>query len=210
MKTLGGKTVFAYRGVPYAQPPLAKLRLQKPQPMSAWHGTMNCKKEALKGLQPFALAPECRLLDEGGEDCLYLNVYTKSWPPVAQSSLLPVVVFLPGGAFQLGSCEADLYGPQVLLDQDLVLVGVNYRLGALGWLSLGCDELPGNLGLWDQRMALLWVQENIAAFGGDPKRVTLLGKVLERCRQCCTWSPQPAEVSSTGWWLFLAPQTICS
>ena len=176
MKTLGGKTVFAYRGVPYAQPPLAKLRLQKPQPMSAWPGTLNCKKEAPKGLQPFALAPECRLLDEGGEDCLYLNVYSKSRPSVAQSNLLPVVVFLPGGAFQLGSCEADLYGPQVLLDQDLVLVGVNYRLGALGWLSLGCDEVPGNLGLWDQRMALLWVQENIAAFGGDPKRVTLLGE----------------------------------
>ena len=64
----------------------------------------------------------------------------------------------------------------MLLDQPFVLVGVNYRLGPLGWLSLGCDESPGNLGLWDQQMALTWVQDNIATFGGDPERVTLLGE----------------------------------
>ena len=64
----------------------------------------------------------------------------------------------------------------MLLDHDLVLVGLNYRVGPLGWLSLGCDEAPGNLGLWDQRMALVWIQNNIAAFGGDPGRVTLVGQ----------------------------------
>ena len=65
---------------------------------------------------------------------------------------------------------------KVLLDRPVVLVGVNYRLGPLGWLSLGCEEAPGNLGLWDQRLALLWVREHISAFGGDPSNVTLLGE----------------------------------
>ena len=175
MQTLGGKTVFAFRGVPYARPPLAELRFKKPEPVLAWTQNLNCKKEPSKSLQPFALAPECLLLAEGGEDCLYLSVFTKS-PPGQESDLLPVVVFLPHGAFQLCSIESDLYGPQVLLDHDVVLVGVNYRVGPLGWLSLGCDEAPGNLGLWDQQMALVWVQNNIAAFGGDPKRVTLMGE----------------------------------
>ena len=65
---------------------------------------------------------------------------------------------------------------QVLLDQPFVLVGVNYRLGPLGWLSLGCKEAPGNLGLWDQQLALRWVQDHISAFGGDPSSVTLMGE----------------------------------
>ena len=68
-----------------------------------------------------------------------------------------------------------MYGPQVLLDRDVVLVGVNYRLGPLGWLSLETDEAPGNLGLHDQHLALLWVQRNISRFGGDPENVTLMG-----------------------------------
>ena len=79
-----------------------------------------------------------------------------------------MIVFIPGGTFVVGSCEAQMYGPQVLLDRDIVLVGVNYRLGPLGWLSLETDEVPGNLGLHDQHRALLWVQRNISRFGGDP------------------------------------------
>ena len=63
-----------------------------------------------------------------------------------------------------------------MLDRSVVLVGVNYRLGPLGWLSLGCEEAPGNLGLWDQRLALLWVREHISVFGGDPSNVTLMGE----------------------------------
>ena len=124
MPTSAGKTVFAYRGVPYARPPIAELRFKKPEPASAWSQKLNCRKEPTKSLQPFALAPECQLLAEGGEDCLYLSVFTKS-SPGEQSDLLPVVVFLPGGAFQLCTIESALYGPQVLLDRDLVLVAVN-------------------------------------------------------------------------------------
>ena len=83
---------------------------------------------------------------------------------------LPVVVFLHGGAFVVGACDSMLYGPQVLLDRDIVLVG------AFGRLSLETDAAPGNLGLHDQYLALLWVNENIDAFGGDPGNVTLMGE----------------------------------
>ena len=133
-------------------------------------------RESKKCQQPNVLVPGFPLL-EGGEDCLYLNVYTKHCPlpGTDPAPLLPVIVFLHGGAFVLGSCESMLYGPQVLLDREVVLVGLNYRLGALGFLSLECDEAPGNLGLHDQFLALSWVRDNIAQFGGDPGNVTLLG-----------------------------------
>ena len=84
-------------------------------------------------------------------------------------------MFIPGGTFVVGSCETRLYGPQHLLDRDVVMVGVNYRLGPLGWLSLENDAAPGNLGLHDQYLALLWIQRNIASFGGNPGNVTLMG-----------------------------------
>jgi len=175
VKTENGRKVYSYRGIPYGCPPLGERRFKKPEPVSAWKHTIDCRREAKKSLQPNVLFPEKHLLAEGGEDCLYLSVFTKA-APGKEPGLLPVVVFLHGGAFLVGSCQADLYGPQVLLDHPFVLVGVNYRLGPLGWLSLGCEEAPGNLGLWDQRLALLWVRDHISAFGGDPSCVTLMGE----------------------------------
>jgi len=174
--TLDGATVHSYRGVPYAQPPVRALRLQRPRPLQPWQGVRDARGEATKSLQPHALAPDMHILSEGKEDCLQLSVFTKASPSAGRETKMPVVVFLHGGAFVVGSCESALYGPQVLLDRDVVLVGVNYRLGPLGWLSLGSEAAPGNLGLWDQRMALLWVRDNISAFGGDPGCVTLLGE----------------------------------
>ena len=178
IKSRTGKRIFSFRGIPYATPPVGSLRFRRSQPVAAWSGVLDGTRESKKCLQPNVLAPDCSLLMEGGEDCLYLNVYTKHCPlpGTDPAPLLPVIVFLHGGAFVLGSCEAMLYGPQVLLDREVVLVGVNYRLGALGFLSLECDEAPGNLGLHDQFLALSWVRDNIAQFGGDPDNVTLLGE----------------------------------
>ena len=108
----------------------------------------------------------------GTEDCLNLAVFT---PVTKPSKLLPVMVFIHGGGFVSGTGDSTFAGPSFLMDQDVVLVSVNYRLGILGFLSLETEEAPGNLGLWDQRMALLWVKKNIKNFGGDPSRVTLFG-----------------------------------
>jgi len=182
MKTRKGKKIFAFRGIPYAKPPVGKLRFRRSEPAEPWEGLLDGTKESKKSYQPNVLLPESAFR-EGREDCLYLNVYTKSYPssgdgvlPDQEPPLLPVLVFLHGGAFVVGSCEAMLYGPQVLLDREVVLVGVNYRLGALGFLSLETEEAPGNLGLHDQFLALCWVRDNIAQFGGDPDNVTLLGE----------------------------------
>ena len=87
---------------------------------------------------------------------------------------LPVMVWFHGGGFASG--QASMYGPEHLLDKDVILVTVNYRLGPLGFFTLGNEEVPGNQGMWDQYEGLQWVQNNIQAFGGNPNRVTIFGE----------------------------------
>ena len=111
---------------------------------------------------------------QGIEDCLHLNIYV---PETKKSGKLPVMFWIHGGGFFAGSASPDFYGPEHFLDHDIILVTINYRLGPLGFLTLGNDLMPGNLGLRDQILALEWVQENIAQFGGDPKKVTIAGRV---------------------------------
>lgn len=108
------------------------------------------------------------------EDCLRVNVYTRELPPMKR--LKPVLVFIHAGQFFSLSGQSHNYaGPQNLMDQDIVLVTFNYRLGTLGFLSTGTKHAPGNLGLKDQVALLHWVQKNIMRFGGDPRCVTLVG-----------------------------------
>ncbi|XP_013135434.1 PREDICTED: bile salt-activated lipase-like [Papilio polytes] len=112
------------------------------------------------------------------QDCLFLNVYTSALPDklTGYNPKLAVMVWIHGGAFAVGSGNAFLYGPDHLVGAGVVLVTLNYRLGALGFLSLENDEVPGNMGLKDQLMALKWVRDNIEYFGGDPARVTIFGE----------------------------------
>ncbi|XP_023324457.1 esterase SG1-like [Eurytemora carolleeae] len=173
LKTNSGKNIFCFRGIPYALPPVGQLRFRRSRPYGAWTGIWDGTKESKKSLQPNVLAPDKHYLSEGDEDCLYLNVYTKTLDDTAK---LPVVVFIHGGAFAVGSCESLLYGPQILLEKDIVLVGFNYRLGTLGSLTLETDECPGNLGLHDQFLALQWINENITEFGGDISNISLMGE----------------------------------
>jgi len=109
----------------------------------------------------------------GQEDCLYLNVYT---PVTEEGKLLPVMVFIHGGGFVTGEAGSVIYGPHYFMDEGVVLVTLHYRLGIFGFLSLETEEAPGNLGMWDQREALIWVRDNIASFGGSPHHVTLFGE----------------------------------
>ena len=142
--TVGGARVYSYRGVPYGRPPLGDLRLQKPRPAEPWPGVRDCRGEASRSRQPNVLAPEARYLDRGVEDCLKLSVFTKVPPREEERrELMPVVVFLHGGAFQVGSCESALYGPQVLGGSHHSCPGLaGQRLGP------GGGELPpGSSGL---------------------------------------------------------------
>lgn len=114
-----------------------------------------------------------RQILKGDEDCLFLNVYTKSLQP---DSKTPVMVYIHGGAYMSGSGDSSIYGPEFLLQHDVILVTINYRLEVLGFLCLETPDAPGNAGLKDQVAALRWVKENIGTFGGDPDNVTIFGE----------------------------------
>ncbi|XP_068993946.1 juvenile hormone esterase-like [Neodiprion pinetum] len=125
----------------------------------------------------------------GDEDCLFINIYTPSLGP----ERLPVMFWIHGGLFEQGSGNDEFYGPDYFMGTGVILVTMNYRLGALGFLSSGDDEAPGNAGLKDQAAALRWVKRNIASFGGDPEKVTIFGvSVGSACVHFHTLSPMSA------------------
>ncbi|XP_015597090.1 esterase E4 [Cephus cinctus] len=166
--TNNGRIVSGFLGIPFAQSPTGSLRFKAPQPPKPWTGTYRAENGSIS----------CTQIEKGKlsgvEDCLYLNVYTPQLPEES-SLLLPVMVVIYGGNFDHGSASPDIYGSQYILDHNVVLVVMNYRLGALGFMSTGDEASPGNYGLKDQTMALRWVQRNIGAFGGDADQVTLIG-----------------------------------
>jgi len=166
--------IAVFRGVPYAAPPVGDLRFEPPQPMPAW-------REVLDATQNGPIAPQgrSRLAHIMGdferpqsEDCLTLNI----WTPAPDNNKRPVLVWIHGGAFSSGAGSLEWYsGEQFAKDGDIVAVSINYRLGALGFLCLP-PVSEGNLGLLDQVAALRFVRDNIAAFGGDPANVTVVGQ----------------------------------
>ncbi|XP_062403905.1 uncharacterized protein ces2b [Sardina pilchardus] len=177
-----GKTtvVHAYRGVPFATPPVGNLRLAPPQPLQGWEGIRDatqmppmCVQDKQLSVYLWEMAGFDVDLPEVSEDCLYVNVYTPTQP--AKDTKLPVMVWIHGGGFSMG--YASMYdGSFLAAYQNVVVVTIQYRLGMLGFFSTGDDNAPGNLGLLDQVAALQWVQENIHSFGGDPSSVTIFGE----------------------------------
>ncbi|KAL3282171.1 hypothetical protein HHI36_005365 [Cryptolaemus montrouzieri] len=172
MKTKDGREINVFLGIPYAEPPVGKLRFKSPVPMKPWKGTLDAtKSHTMCPQRIFFINSEVM----GDENCLFLNVYTPKIPS-ENSKLLPVMVFIHGGGFLFGTGRSESYSPGYLLDQEIVLVTLNYRLGALGFLSTDDDASPGNYGLKDQALALNWVNKNIKYFGGNPSSVTLFGE----------------------------------
>lgn len=170
--THSGRHMRAFQGVPYALPPLGELRFRAPVEQPGWHGERLAIRDAPMCIQRDPFRRDT--LIEGSEDCLYLNVYTPD--PVPETSPLPVMVWFHGGGWQCGSGISSFYGPDFLLDHDIILVSANFRLGPLGFLSTETLDCPGNNGLKDQLQVLRWVRDNIAAFGGDPQSVTVFGE----------------------------------
>ncbi|PSN44746.1 hypothetical protein C0J52_10743, partial [Blattella germanica] len=170
--TKSGFKFFSFRGIPYAKPPVGTLRFKAPQPPESWSGVRDAFKEGHICPQKDMVLQEYR----GNEDCLFLNVYTPKDLNVGGGDLKPVMVWFHGGGFEKGSGNSDIYGPDFLVPQDVVVITLNYRLGPFGFLCLDNEEVPGNAGLKDQVMALRWVQQNIKEFGGDPNNVTIFGE----------------------------------
>ncbi|XKL67579.1 hypothetical protein PGB90_003070 [Kerria lacca] len=164
-----GSKYYTFLSIPYAKPPVGELRFKPPKEPEAWDDEV---KDATIP-SPICFQKKIFLISDStpsiSEDCLYLNVYT---PQISEANL-PVIVYIHGGSLISG--YGSQYQPDYILDNSVVFVTFNYRLGILGFLSAVDDILPGNYGLKDQVAALRWVQKNIAAFGGDPKQVTLFG-----------------------------------
>ncbi len=171
--------VGSWLGVPYAEPPVGALRFRAPKPVQPWTGLRDASRFGSSAPQPFSLAEEVLGLDghvPASEDCLTLNVWSRGpgGPP------RPVMVWLHGGAFLTGAgSDAPYDGHRLAARGDVVVVTLNYRLGALGFLHMAglCTaEVEENLGLRDQIAGLAWVRDHIADFGGDPRQVTLFGQ----------------------------------
>uniref|UniRef100_W8BIG0 Carboxylic ester hydrolase n=1 Tax=Ceratitis capitata TaxID=7213 RepID=W8BIG0_CERCA len=162
---------YSFKGIRYGEAPVGARRFRAAEPEKPWFGIRDASREGN------SCPHKNMILDtfKGSEDCLFLNVFTTQIPKADDELLLPVMVWLHGGGYSFGSGNTFLYGPDYLVAEDIVLVTLNYRLGPLGFLTAGPDA-PGNQGLKDQILALKWVRDNIAAFGGNPKQVTLFGE----------------------------------
>jgi para-nitrobenzyl esterase len=169
-----------YRGIPFAAAPVGDLRWRAPQPASRWDGVRSADKfapecvQASMGPMPAGMQPPPM-----SEDCLYLNVWT---PAKAASDRIPVLVWIYGGGYNAGATSIPTYSGDKLANKGVVLVSIAYRVGPIGFLAhpgLSAESprhVSGNYGLLDMIAALQWIQKNVAAFGGDPNKVTIFGE----------------------------------
>ncbi|BES89327.1 esterase [Nesidiocoris tenuis] len=176
-ETVSGRKFHSFQSIPYAKPPIGKHRFKQSVPADPWLGVLNATHADVQCLQKFPklfVSSPIPLQTFGSEDCLYLNIYTPKLPSeLPDGKLLDVIFYIHGGGFVMG--YGDQWGPEYILDRDVVFVNFNYRLDVLGFLSLEDDLAPGNNGLKDQNLALKWVNQHISAFGGHPNKITIVG-----------------------------------
>lgn len=178
--------ITVYKGVPFAAPPVGENRFRAPQPVKNWEGEKECYRFAPISMQEIpGLADNVYTLDwhvnpdiDMGEDCLYLNIWT---PAVKGDEKLPVLVWYFGGGFQVGYPAEMEFDGEAIAKRGVVVVTVNYRVNAFGFIAhpeitKEAPEAPTNFGFLDQQAGLKWVIRNIAAFGGDPKNITIAGQ----------------------------------
>jgi para-nitrobenzyl esterase len=177
--------ITIFKGVPFAAPPVGDLRWKAPQPAKNWEGVLKCEKFSASPMQsnpvPFMMWTEEFITPPGNlsEDCLYLNIWT---PAKSAKEKLPVFVWIYGGGFNSGSAACAVYDGEEMSKMGIIYVSINYRVGALGFLSTpelsneSENKVSGNYGLLDQIQALKWIKNNIEAFGGDPQKVTIAGQ----------------------------------
>lgn len=169
--------IRAFRGIPFAAPPVGRLRWKAPQPVKGWTGVRKTVQFGAKPMQANIFGDMNSRAGEASEDCLYLNV----WAPAAKGPF-PVLVYFYGGGFVAGDASEPRYDGESMAAQGIVAITVNYRLGIFGFLAhpeLSAEapyKASGNYGLLDQAAALQWVKKNVTYFGGDPSKITIAGE----------------------------------
>ncbi len=180
-------TVIAFKGIPYAAPPVGGLRWKEPQPPLSWEGIRDAGEFCASCMQILRYShlpggpwtEEFMVLNEVSEDCLFLNIWT---PAKKATDKLATLVYIHGGGFTEGSGAIDVYDGEELAKKGIIVITINYRMGVLGFLAHpeltaeSPNNASGNYGILDQVAALRWISDNIAAFGGDPGRVTIAGQ----------------------------------
>ena len=170
LTSVKGKCIKSYQGIPYAEPPVGHLRFLDPVLKNSWTEILDATKLGNKCMQANL---KFYTQEEMSEDCLFLNIYS---PCRTTQEKFPVMVYIHGGGLASGSGGTHFYGPEFLVDENVILVAINYRLNVFGFMSLERQTLPGNQGFKDQRVALNWIQNHIESFGGDKNQVTLFGQ----------------------------------
>ncbi|XP_063925259.1 carboxylic ester hydrolase-like [Zophobas morio] len=167
LTTYVNKTYYTFRKIPYAAPPVGSLRFKAPQPAQKWDGILNTT----------SIDVSCHQIQinqaSDSEDCLFLNVHTPELPENDPNVSFPVMLYIHGGGFMQGS--SIFVPPDLFVNQGVILVSINYRLAAFGFLSTEDEVIPGNNGLKDQRLAIQWTHQNIHLFGGNPEKITIFG-----------------------------------
>jgi len=214
--------VIAYKGIPFAAPPVGDLRWKKPQPVAPWPGIKKCDAFGPSPMQgkpvPFMVYTKEFLIPEKpiSEDCLYLNVWTKA----KKGEKRPVFIWIYGGGFVSGGTAVPIYDGESLANKGIIFVSVNYRVGVFGFLALSelskesPDKASGNYGILDQIAALQWIKKNIDAFGGDPDNITIAGQSAGSMIVNCLVASPVAKglfnkaISESGSMLISKPMTL--
>jgi para-nitrobenzyl esterase len=177
--TIDSTGIHSFKGIPYAQPPVGDLRWKEPQPAKNWDGVRKADHFGANAMQKNVFG-DMQFRSSGmSEDCLYLNVWT---PAKSAKAKLPVLVYFYGGGFVAGDGSESRYDGESLAQRGIVTVTINYRLGIFAFFthpeltSESPHHASGNYGLLDQNAAIVWVKNNIAAFGGDPNHITIAGE----------------------------------
>lgn len=171
-----GSELDAFLGIPYAEPPIGRLRFAKPVPKIAWLGVFDASRLAPTCIQnvtqQFYYTPD---VEHMTEDCLYLNIWVPNFS--SKAKLKPILFFIHGGAFNIGASNMKVYdGAKLAARGDVIVVTVNYRVGVMGFFSAFIPDADGNMGLYDQVLALKWIKKNAVSFHGDPEHIVLIGQ----------------------------------
>ncbi|MDO1450912.1 carboxylesterase family protein [Rhodocytophaga aerolata] len=208
--------IRAFKGIPFAAPPVGELRWKEPQPVKNWQGVRKADKFGPMAMQRAVFGDMNFRSDGMSEDCLYLNVWT---PAKSNKEKLPVLVYFYGGGFMAGDGSEPRYDGENMAQKGIVALTVNYRLGVFGFMAHpeltkeSSKNASGNYGLLDQSAALRWVQQNITAFGGDPKKVTIAGESAGSSSVCAQMASPlskdliSAAIGESGSLLSLLPAT---